>query len=766
MADKKWSEVDKISSFSDCARLPILDTKCCDPESEDNILTNYTIAVQDFLNGVNIKISKLEEDCSTVQEQIAQIEQNIEDITQADFDEKIRQIDEKLDEAEQTLADIQSALDSNAYVKYTDIRHNVSEITDCSKEVPSMCLILGLNNSVQGNTQSITTLRNNVATINLAIGALQTNINNLIISANSLQNFKNRNDVTAPYTRSFVFDTKAELDTQLESSSFIENLREGDAFYITAAGSQDYYWDGHQIQPIENPTDLSDYVTKEELQEVVDNETSHYGRYVGYNLQAQVEDFQAQVTQPHSEVFNDYQMVYNETTKEFETNNSYGGQKITDDYSTAHGKGNQVGEQTYGQVTVSSTVPVDGCISLVYQGQDNLSGKYAYLNGIAYDGNDKEQDISGYYKLTYEGQNIYTIYISTSYQYIVPTSDILSVVLIDVDESEGNHVSGKDNIVQGSNQSVSGFENQVSGQFNIVGGYNNTALSIYNSIVGGSSNVVYKPNKSFVTSNAQGIKNSIIIGNNNYVDTEWGTNDIKYVQVFGENNTVLDNSSCLVGGRGNLVKQNINYTSDAIIYGYKNYCSASYTNIFGRFNQYKAGSPNGGLVDSFIAGTNNFTLNINETAFGVRNVSFNPTEKDPNYEASPNTVIVYDDPDHEESIFTIGNGDIIQYDEPDIPSASVYQHNRNAIAITRYIKQTPISGQNPYEETKAGVYVWYKDKFRSIQSILNELEQKNTELEQKNTKLENKIPDCPTATDGTFTLTCTVTGGVPTYSWV
>lgn len=754
MADKKWSEVSKISNFSDCARLPILDTKCCDPESEDNVLTNYTISAQDFLNGVNSKITKLETDCGTVQEQIAQIEQNIEDITQADFDEKIREIDEKLDEAEQTLADIQSALGSNAYVKYTDIKQSISEIDDCTKEVPSMCLIRQMDSFMRDVDNTMyndlilwkVNVNQTLSSISIRLGLMNEVLTRLI-------NFWNRTDITSPYTRSFVFGTKAELDAQLESSSFIENLREGDTFYITAEGSQDYYWDGSQIQPIENPTDLSDYVTKEELQEVVDNETSHYGRYVGYNLQAQVEDFPAQVTQPHSEVFNDYQMVYNETTKEFETNDSYGGQKITDDYSTAHGKGNQVGEQTYGQVTVSSTVPVYGCISLVYQGQDNLSGKYAYLNGIAYNEYDEEKDISGYYKLTAIDQNNYTIYISTSYQYIVPTSDILSVVLIDVDESEGNHVSGKDNIVQGSNQSVSGFENQVSGSFNIVGGYNNTALSIYNSIVGGSSNVVYKPNKSFVTSNAQGVKNSIIIGNNNYVDTEWGTNDIKYVQVFGENNTVLDNSSCLVGGRGNLVKQNINYTSDAIIYGYKNYCSASYTNIFGRFNQYKAGRPNRGLVDSFIAGTNNFTLNINETAFGVRNVSFNPREKDPNYEASPNTVIVYDDPDHEESIFTIGNGDIIQYDKADIPSASVCPHNRNAIAITRYFKQTPISGQNPYEETKAGVYVWYKDKFRSIQSILDEL--------------ENRIPPLPsTSADGTYTLQATMNNGTITYNWV
>ena len=32
--------------------------------------------------------------------------------------------------------------------------------------------------------------------------------------------------------------------------------------------------------------------------------------------------------------------------------------------------------------------------------------------------------------------------------------------------------------------------------------------------------------------------------------------------------------------------------------------------------------------------------------------------------------------------------------------------------------------------------------------------------------LSNKVPDCPTTEDGTYTLKCTVSGGVATYSWV
>ena len=32
--------------------------------------------------------------------------------------------------------------------------------------------------------------------------------------------------------------------------------------------------------------------------------------------------------------------------------------------------------------------------------------------------------------------------------------------------------------------------------------------------------------------------------------------------------------------------------------------------------------------------------------------------------------------------------------------------------------------------------------------------------------LDNKVPDCPTTQDGTYTLKCTVSGGVASYSWV
>ena len=32
--------------------------------------------------------------------------------------------------------------------------------------------------------------------------------------------------------------------------------------------------------------------------------------------------------------------------------------------------------------------------------------------------------------------------------------------------------------------------------------------------------------------------------------------------------------------------------------------------------------------------------------------------------------------------------------------------------------------------------------------------------------LDNKVPDCPTSEDGTYTLKCSVSGGVATYSWV
>ena len=33
------------------------------------------------------------------------------------------------------------------------------------------------------------------------------------------------------------------------------------------------------------------------------------------------------------------------------------------------------------------------------------------------------------------------------------------------------------------------------------------------------------------------------------------------------------------------------------------------------------------------------------------------------------------------------------------------------------------------------------------------------------TNIQTKIPDCPTTTDGVWTLQCVVTNGTPTYSW-
>lgn len=44
----------------------------------------------------------------------------------------------------------------------------------------------------------------------------------------------------------------------------------------------------------------------------------------------------------------------------------------------------------------------------------------------------------------------------------------------------------------------------------------------------------------------------------------------------------------------------------------------------------------------------------------------------------------------------------------------------------------------------------------------------NSTTENENLKfvLDNKVPDCPTSEDGTYTLKCSVSGGVPTYSWV
>ena len=44
----------------------------------------------------------------------------------------------------------------------------------------------------------------------------------------------------------------------------------------------------------------------------------------------------------------------------------------------------------------------------------------------------------------------------------------------------------------------------------------------------------------------------------------------------------------------------------------------------------------------------------------------------------------------------------------------------------------------------------------------------NSTTENENLKfvLDNKVPDCPTSEDGTYTLKCSVSGGVATYSWV
>lgn len=41
-----------------------------------------------------------------------------------------------------------------------------------------------------------------------------------------------------------------------------------------------------------------------------------------------------------------------------------------------------------------------------------------------------------------------------------------------------------------------------------------------------------------------------------------------------------------------------------------------------------------------------------------------------------------------------------------------------------------------------------------------------TDKESLKFVLDNKVPDCPTSEDGTYTLKCSVSGGVATYSWV
>lgn len=66
--------------------------------------------------------------------------------------------------------------------------------------------------------------------------------------------------------RAHVFDTKADMESWLESEDNTSTLSVGDNLYIRDTGVPDYWWDGSSAQRLEaEAPDLSDYATSDEL---------------------------------------------------------------------------------------------------------------------------------------------------------------------------------------------------------------------------------------------------------------------------------------------------------------------------------------------------------------------------------------------------------------------------------------------------------------------------------------------------------------------
>lgn len=69
-----------------------------------------------------------------------------------------------------------------------------------------------------------------------------------------------------------VFETKAELDTWMESPDNVATLKIGQNIYIKETDTPDYWWDGSALQILETPkVDLSGYVTDDDLTAVLAN---------------------------------------------------------------------------------------------------------------------------------------------------------------------------------------------------------------------------------------------------------------------------------------------------------------------------------------------------------------------------------------------------------------------------------------------------------------------------------------------------------------
>ena len=70
-----------------------------------------------------------------------------------------------------------------------------------------------------------------------------------------------------------VYDTKADLDTDLLDSEFVSELKIGDVFLIKANNTPDYWWDGSNLVELETNIDLTNYYTKSEINNNYYNKT-------------------------------------------------------------------------------------------------------------------------------------------------------------------------------------------------------------------------------------------------------------------------------------------------------------------------------------------------------------------------------------------------------------------------------------------------------------------------------------------------------------
>lgn len=82
-----------------------------------------------------------------------------------------------------------------------------------------------------------------------------------------------KNGVGGSGAPGLVFDTVADMEAYIAESA--DTLAVGQNLYIRAEDVPDFWWDGTQASPVEGKTDLSDYVTTEQLAKEIDGKVDY-----------------------------------------------------------------------------------------------------------------------------------------------------------------------------------------------------------------------------------------------------------------------------------------------------------------------------------------------------------------------------------------------------------------------------------------------------------------------------------------------------------